>query len=219
MVRRIRFRGSRIEKRYLREDLLVDDCVLAQRIDRIEQCSEKLEGFPRTGFHWEADTLVLSQDRIRKQPLPEDRAQLLEPLQRLGQLFEALSPGLVHGDVARKNLVFDGSTLWLVDWEPALYQLRNRRPTLLYTEPYLSIGDRQAGRLSMETDKLGFFFCCFRLLHGRNPLSSIRELALRRQQEPVPITPVPEEKLVRFTWSQILDLVSSLPNWSLEESA
>jgi hypothetical protein len=76
MARRIRFRGARIEKRYLRADLLVDDRTLEHRTARIEQLSAEHYLFPQTSFHWDEDILVLSQDRIRLLHGPADSARV-----------------------------------------------------------------------------------------------------------------------------------------------
>ena len=215
MRRRVRYRGERVEKRYRREALLTDDAALKTRLRLIEEVSAEHPTVPATSFRWEDDALILEQTRIRPQPLTEPGDPLmLDALQGLAILLDTLSPVIVHGDVVRKNLVFDGAHLHLVDWEPALRQIRNGRPTLLYTEPYLSLRDRADGTLSTETDKLGFFFAAHRLLHGKSPLPALGALVTARRQERRCITPIPEEAFMNRSFGELLDLAEDSEHWT-----
>jgi len=182
--------------------------------------SESYPGIPRTHFNWEGSILVVSQQRIHPQPLPlHDSVQLMQILHQLASLLESISPQLVHGDVNRKNLMFDGERLQIIDWEPALRQLRQGRETLLYTEPYLSAQDRQLGRLSTETDKLAFFFLCFEWLHRFNPIGNLREVVHQRMLGEGELAPIPESELLAGSFAHVLTEAKRFPRWRLQPAS
>ena len=212
--KRIRYCGDWVEKSYVREELLIGDDALHERCRAIEVLSQLYETVPETSFHKDGAHLILRQRRIKKAPRPSAECAYTA-LVSLADLLTATSPHTVHGDVCLKNMVFDGRHLHLVDWEPALKQVRNGRETLLYTEPYLSESDRLRGSLSSETDKLGFFFSAFRLLHGRSPISEVRQWVHRRQRSSVPITPMLEASFMDLSFKNILELAQASKGWRL----
>ena len=214
-MRRLRFRGSRVEKFYRREDLLVDDDALKERIQSIEKISRSYEGVVPITFRWEANTLIADQQRLRRDPLPTDKEHKLRLLVALAGLIEQISPQIVHGDVCQKNLLFDGIRLHLIDWEPALRQMRDGRETMLYTEPYLSRRDRREEKLSSQTDKIGFFYLCFRILYGRYPFDDARRVVWLRQHSDLEITPIVEYDFLSLNFSQVLHLAEQSAGWKV----
>jgi hypothetical protein len=139
-------------------------------------------------------------------------------LWRLAGKLDDLSSTLVHGDITRKNLVYDGKCFQLVDWEPALRQRRSGRATLMYTEPYLSERDRFDQRLSVETDKISFFFVCWRVIHGGNPIDRARDLVRARTRREGAVTPIPESDFLKLPFRDLPRLAKESGQWSPCES-
>ena len=136
-------------------------------------------------------------------------------LEQLAELLDMISPTLVHGDITLKNLIFDGERFQLIDWEPCLFQIRDGREMLLYTEPYISREDRRRGELSFQTDKLGFFFLCIRLFGRRRPFEEPRRVIFERQHSDVEITPVPESELFNLSFSELCRFAQRRKEWSV----
>jgi hypothetical protein len=214
MRRRIRFQGDKIEKRYERSHLLVDDATLQTRITCITALSRAHEAIPLTTFRVEGEALVLEQARVSPNDRPSPGDPRVGPaLRGLAALLDAIAPHIVHGDVCRKNVVFDGEQLHLVDWEPALRQLRDGRATLLYTEPYISLGDIAGDTLTTETDKLGFFFLCLTLRHGPGRIDQTRALVRARRTEQRCMTPIDEGAFMALSFAELNDLAERSGDW------
>ncbi len=73
------------------------------------------------------------------------------------QLDAAYAEGLVHGDVHRKNVLVDeaGRFAHLIDWEPALRQLRDGRAVWMCTPGWQDPDDIACRTVSVRTDLLG----------------------------------------------------------------
>ena len=203
-----------IHKHYPRDHLLVNDLDLTERLTAITQLSLQTVHIPETTFDWDQDTLVLRQRRLmpqqfKNQPLIARRERLHE----LAQALDDIEPGVVHGDIAYKNIIFADERLYLIDWEPSLYQVRRGRATLVYTEPYLSAMDRKDNTLTSQTDRIGFFFCAFRAIHGINPLINTMQTIQARQHSQMEFLPMDEHQLVKLSFSAIAKYAESLPDW------
>ncbi len=209
--RRIQYGVSEIEKRYPRDVLLVDDSSLSRRLSVIESVTAEQSTLPTTRFSWDGATLVLRQERVRPTGRPSVGSVAANTaLEELAVVLDQISERVVHGDIAMKNLLYDGRSLRLVDWEPALRQRRQGRETLLYTEPYLSINDRMNDRLSAETDKIGFYHVARRLLVGQTDWGGVTGLIMARTRGEGRITPIPEAQFVRLHFREILAKVVQL---------
>jgi len=214
-----RVRKGWIEKRYSREDLLIGGREQHERLARITEVTKDPELSPVTRFRWDADRLTLTQGRVSPAPSPVAGSPAVwAPLRRLAGKLDDLSSTLVHGDITRKNLVYDGKCFQLVDWEPALRQRRSRRATLMYTEPYLSERDRFDQRLSVETDKISFFFVCWRFIHGGNPIERARDLVRARTRREGAVTPIPECDFLELPFRDLPCLAKESGQWSPCES-
>ena len=171
------------QKRFQRRHLLLDDRLLNRRLTAISRLGHTSRHVPWTQFSHRGPLLLQTQERIVRCARPGgDVDGCVAALKRLAAFFDGLNGRVVHGDVTSKNLIFDGSEYMVVDWEPSLLQIRDGCKTLMYTEPYISHADRSAERLSVETDKLGFFYTAHRIVHGYRALSDIRRLIWLRRR-------------------------------------
>ena len=186
-VNRPKYRGDCIEKHYHRESLLSTPSEQQQRWQLIEKLSISIPAFPETTLSIDSTELRVCQHRIRRNKLDEvpmaARYGLLSDL--AVDLDVMLGAGFVHGDINRKNIMFDGERLRLVDLEPDLFQERDGVKTIMVTSPYIAASDLRLGTVSAATDRIGF--ACFCRIWGREELRPLRpgELVKKRRAEDV----------------------------------
>ena len=194
-------------RKWLHNHLLDSDFV--DRVETIETLTTTVSWAPKTWFYSEKDYLVQSQELIFQSSDRPKRKHIVT----LGEHLDA-QLNIVHGDLCRKNMVFDGQHLRVIDWEPSLYQIRKGIKQFLVTEPYWAISDRSCQCVSPKTDKLAFFFTAFKIVHQRDPLVYLREWISVRQLRPVPMTPIPEEELTTLSFTEIITLVDNSERWT-----
>ena len=186
-VNRLKYRGDWIEKHYHREALLSTPSEQQRRWQLIEKLSISIPAFPETTLSIDSTELRVCQHRILRSKLDEvpmaARYGLLSDL--AVDLDVMLGAGFVHGDINRKNIMFDGERLRLVDLEPDLFQERDGVKTIMVTSPYIAASDLRLGTVSAATDRLGF--ACFCRIWGREELRPLRpgELVKKRRAEDV----------------------------------
>ena len=214
MLQRVRRYSHHIEKKYFRSDLLLDSRSLRQRLETICHVSHIYENIPRITIKWSEEILVMRQQRVKKMPFPsENQTACKNHLERLALVLDQLPADLVHGDINCKNILFDGTDLQLIDWEPALVQKRFMQETLMYTEPYISQHDRTQSKLTKETDKIGFFYAILRLLNKQPRIPSPYHLVTARIYGKFQLTPEPEERFISRNFTEILHLAFANPEW------
>jgi hypothetical protein len=194
------------QRRYAQADLLGEDT--DSRIQAIETLSAHVHWIPHTRFYWESHTLIQEQVTIQQVRWKPKKEHLLT----LASALDEDLP-LVHGDLCRKNVIFDGTQLWVVDWEPSLFQYRKGVPCFMVTEPYWAYEDRTAQRITHASDALAFFFTSFRIIHGYNPLRNHKTWIQVRRERPISMTPIPEMELCRMTFTELLGLVEESASW------
>ena len=186
-VNRLRYRGDWIEKHYRRDCLLSTNSEQKQRQKLIERLSIIIPAFPETTISIDSTELRVRQHRIRRSKLDEvpmaARNGLLADL--AVDLDVMQGAGFVHGDINRKNIMFDGERLRLVDLEPDLFQERDGVKTIMVTSPYIAASDLRFEKVSAATDRIGF--ACFCRIWGREELRPLRpgELVKKRRAEDV----------------------------------
>ena len=190
-VNRLRYRGDWIEKHYRRDCLLSTNSEQKQRQKLIERLSIIIPAFPETTISIDSTELRVRQHRIRRSKLDEvpmaARNGLLADL--AVDLDVMQGAGFVHGDINRKNIMFDGERLRLVDLEPDLFQERDGVKTIMVTSPYIAASDLRFEKVSAATDRIGF--ACFCRIWGREELRPLRpgELVKKRRAEDVSLMP------------------------------
>ena len=179
------------------------------RVANIEDLTRTVCWTPKTTFDADQNHLIQSQEFI---PHCSERPQRQHILNLANQLDAELN--FVHGDLCRKNMVFDGHQLWVIDWEPSLYQFHKGAKQFLVTEPYWASDDRSEECVSAKTDKLAFFFTAFKIVHQRDPLVYLREWIKVRQLRAVPMTPIAEGELVALSFTELITLVDHSEQWT-----
>ena len=197
-------RNQQRQKTFVRCGLVATDEEIRQRTKLVNHLSEQFSSIPETNFCTDGEFVRISQRRIDKRPWPKPNdSETKEAFLRLADELDRISPRIVHGDLSKKNLLFDGKSFCIIDWEPCLRQKRKGRVTLLYTEPYLALEDRRNDRLSQTTDKLTYLFSAYRGLHGHFPFSNGRKLVLDRINKEVPLVPMSEAELSSMSFVEL----------------
>ena len=137
-------------KSYKIENLLDGDW--QERVRVIESFSNDITTIPKIRFDQKNNELTYIQEFIKNDNTKFD----LEPIAETLDYFEKID--FVHGDINRKNILSHNCNGYIVDFEPSLKQIKNRRTTLLFTMPYVSPDDFQNSILTIQSDKVGFYF-------------------------------------------------------------
>ncbi len=209
--------ASHRTKRFARSSLLANDGDLRRRCARIEALSQSTRSVPVTRHRWEADVLVQEQAVVRAVPLPS-RAAARDPLAQLAAELDSLDSLPLHGDIKLKNVLFDGTRLQLVDWEPAHHQIRDGRKKWMVTEPWVARSDRRSGILSQATDRIGFFSVAWQLLHRTHRITDRRAFARAHHLGRADLVPVGETTLAAMTHTDIVKLAEASRAWRWTET-
>jgi hypothetical protein len=193
-------------RKFKRNHLLDHD--LDKRLQQIENLSIIANWVPQTTFSIASDILIQYQERIS---ISKEMPSFDHVCKLAAQMDEDLY--LVHGDLCRKNLIFDGKQLWVVDWEPSLYQIKYGVQQLMATEPYLAIEDRKRHQLTRRTDVISFFFTVIGFLYPNKILQNKAEWSRVRKTRCVSMTPVSEEIMNQMTFSELVVLAKESKNW------
>jgi hypothetical protein len=206
------YRKSRLLfKRYRLENLI--DADYKKRVSLIESISKEYDFIPETKFTCSNGQLICQQERVRSAKVPKSDEKILALLKRLADDLEILAEiNCVHGDINRKNVIYNGQRFILVDWEPSLIQKRNNKYILLYTPPYISKNDFLNSRLTVESDKIGYYFFCKKTLN-KDFFLNVREIMENRytyrkgqSHNWINILPMEEEDFLKRPYENILDL-------------
>ena len=211
-------RNEQRQKTFVRCDLVATDYEIRQRTKLVDDLSEQFSCIPETSFCTDGEFIRVCQHRIDKKPWPNPHErETKEAFLRLADELDRISPRIVHGDLSKKNLLFDGKSFCIIDWEPCLRQKRKGKITLLYTEPYLALEDRRNDRLTQNTDKLTYLFSAYRGLHGHFPFSNGRKLVLDRINKEIPLVPLDETELSLMSFVELTDFAFRKKDSILEQ--
>lgn len=185
------------EKTYDIDDLLDDDW--EKRVDLIEKISIENKLVPYIRFEVTAKKLVYKQRYIRK----DNSLGKLEELVELLEYFEAIN--FVHGDINRKNIITCNNSYYLIDFEPSLKQIKHNQETLIFTMPYISLNDFKTNELSIQTDKIGFYFFALRKfgLVNNKDIVKLKNKILKDQQ-------LVSESILKQSYKDILKTIKCI---------
>jgi len=137
-------------KYYIKKIECFHDHVL-ERVKLLEELSCQSPIFPVLHFEIKGDTILQYSEPINTSSWPQGKNQLLKLWDEFKEHvahFHAI--GYIHGDILKKNILFDGTILRLVDHEMAL-KVNNE---LRVTFPWVSAEDFKAGEVTLKTDKV-----------------------------------------------------------------
>lgn len=119
------------------------------RIALMKQLSKVSPIFPKLHFEIEEKTIRQYSEPIKSCKLPEEKT-ILEKLWKefKNEIYNMHKYGYVHGDILRKNILFDGCRLRLIDHELSLVIGKELRVTF----PWVAPEDLIQRNVSQKTD-------------------------------------------------------------------
>jgi hypothetical protein len=124
--------------------------------------------FKKHSFYDRGDHIDLETEYIENKSWSAG-IHLLTILSVLSDELNQINALIPHGDIVKKNVLWNGSNFVLVDWEPLLEY--GAAPTIFFksTKPYISQSDLENSKITKNTDKLAFFYFCRKSLYGWFP--------------------------------------------------
>lgn len=147
-------------KEYLFSELKDDKEAIFKRCTLIENLSIQFVFLPETKFIFLEDRIIYKQKYINK--VRTDKLSIEELKSHIEEfacnLDKLNNTGFVHGDINISNIIFDGLRFNLIDFEPAFYQLKNKKIILKSGVNIRSSNDKLSKKITTETDKIGFYY-------------------------------------------------------------
>ena len=121
------------------------------RIALMKQLSKVSPIFPKFHFEIEEKAIMQYSEPIKSFKWPKDK-NILKKLwkQFKNEIYNMHKYGYVHGDILRKNILFDGCRLRLIDHELSLVIGKELRVTF----PWIATEDLQSIDVTQKTDLL-----------------------------------------------------------------
>jgi hypothetical protein len=202
-------------KKYNKADLLDGAEEVLQRCELIQFLSQRIDSIPNTQYIHLSNSIVYIQDYIHKRSLsniPFENLKLL--INNLAIDLDKLnSVGFIHGDINFCNIIFDGTSLKLIDMEPSIFQHKFGKKIFKSGYSFRSSNDLKNNQITSDTDKIGFYFFCDKSISmSYGNLSRYKIADFRRDTSCLRIK---EEYLVKMSFVQIFKaMFEKSPNLS-----
>lgn len=110
-----------LKKTYEKENLHWEWELILERCNLIEHASRNFDFIPKVKFINLDNELIYNQTLVEKHNFNKiEKNEKLAILHYFANNLQKMTDfGLIHGDIKRSNVVFDGIKLNLIDWEPA----------------------------------------------------------------------------------------------------
>ena len=193
-------------KRYHFSNLLDDYDDILQRYHLIEKVSNAVSFIPNTQITINGESIKYEQDLIKKQSYRDlNNRKKIDLLEQFAKDLDSLIPyGFVHGDINSTNVLYDGIRLNLIDLEPSFKQIKYGKKVVMSAVPLRSLNDLKNKTITIETDKIGFYLTCNRLLNIPLKLGNQREL-MKKRRDGFEFLPMKESEFMKLSFPQIFD--------------
>jgi len=193
-------------KEYHCENLLDDYNNIVKRCHLIEKVSNEVSFIPFTRITISGEFLRYEQDLIKRKNYKDLNNQqkigLLEEFSK--DLDSLISYGFVHGDINSSNVIYDGVRLNLIDLEPSFKQKKYGKKVVMSAVPLRSINDLKNKTITIETDKIGFYLTCNRLMNIPLNLGDQRKL-MKKRRNGFEFLPMKESEFMKLSFVEIFD--------------
>ena len=114
------------------EDLVVE------RIEFVNKYSKEIDSLAKTVISRNDNQYHYQQIFIENKEFHElPKNEITNHLKNLSQDLDRMSElGFIHGDLNKKNILFNGQKFVVIDLEPCLEQMINGKKKLMFTIPY-----------------------------------------------------------------------------------
>lgn len=159
----------------------------------------------RTRVFINEDVIEYEQEFISKQSTKKIK-ELKPYLYELANTLESfLQNNFIHGDLVKRNILFNGTNYKIIDFEPCLCRInRLNNEVMTFTPPYISEVDLFDKKLSYRTDKISFFFFILKETNNleAEKLSELFNLRMRQNKN---ILPISEDRFVLMNYYEIIE--------------
>ena len=178
-------------KRYSKKLFESNQLSFEKRSKVLEALGGAFQCLKKHSFYERGDYIELETEYIENKPWSAG-IHLLEPLITLAHELNQINVLIPHGDIVKKNVLWNGSNFVLVDWEPLLEY--GAAPTIFFksTKPYISQSDLKNSKITKNTDKLAFFYFCRKSLYGWFPTKASEPAKLESTLTSLNFDEIPE---------------------------
>jgi serine/threonine protein kinase len=193
-------------KEYHCENLLDDYNDIVKRCHLIEKVSNSVSFIPNTQITINGESLKYKQDLIKRKNYKDlNNQQKIGLLEQFAKDLDSLRPyGFVHGDINYSNVLYDGNRLNLIDLEPSFKQIKYGKKVVMSAVPLRSLNDLKNKTITIETDKIGFYLTCNRLMNIPHNLGNQRAL-MKKRRDGFEFLPIKESEFMKLSFVQIFD--------------
>ena len=193
-------------KEYHLKNLLDDYDDIIERCHLIKKVSNSVSFIPNTQITINEESLKYEQDLIKRENYKDlkidKKIKLLEQFAK--NLDSLISYGFVHGDINSSNVLYDGVKLNLIDLEPSFKQIKYGKKVVMSAVPLRSLNDLKNKTITEETDKIGFYLTCNRLMNIPLNLGNQREL-MKKRRDGFEFLPIKESEFMKLSFVHIFD--------------
>jgi tRNA A-37 threonylcarbamoyl transferase component Bud32 len=179
---------------------------ITQRCNLIEKVSNAVSFIPNTQITINGETLKYEQDLIKRKNYKDlNSQQKIGLLEKFAKDLDSLIPyGFIHGDINSTNILYDGIRLNLIDLEPSFKQIKYSKKVVMSAVPLRSLNDLKNKTITVETDKIGFYLTCNRLMNIPHNLGNQREF-IKRRREGFEFLPMKESEFMKLSFVEIFN--------------
>jgi hypothetical protein len=142
----------------------------------LENLGGEFQSIKKHKFSVEGNLIKLETEFVENKNNPIGAASI-DPLKRLATDLIKINQHIPHGDIVKRNVLWDGKKFILIDWEPLLEYGISPNIFFKTTKPYISSTDLKMSKITADTDKIAFFYFCRKIIHGWFPTNK-KELAM-----------------------------------------
>ena len=193
-------------KIYSFRNLLDDYDEIIKRCSLIKEVSNSVSFIPNTQITINDKTLVYKQELLDKHNYRDlTNQKKIKLLSQFADDLDSLIPySFVHGDINSSNVLYDGIRLNLIDLEPSFKQIKYGKKVVMSAVPLRSLNDLKNKTITVETDKIGFYLTCNRLMNILLNLGNQREL-MKKRRDGFEFLPIKEGEFMKLSFVQIFD--------------
>ena len=187
------------------EDLVVERIEFVNKYSKeIDSLAEAVISRNDNQYHYQQ--IFIENEEFHELP----KNEITNHLKNLSQDLDRMSElGFIHGDLNKKNILFNGQKFVVIDLEPCLEQMINGKKKLMFTIPYWSLNDIRNNKITTETDKIGFYSFCKWAINKSFTITNTLEKFRNRQKTNYQLFSVNENIIINISFLQIVDLVKN----------
>lgn len=111
--------------------------------------------------------------------------------------------GYIHADLNKKNIIYTSDGFKIIDYEPSLLQIKNNIKQLMVTIPYVLKDELKSKKITILTDKIGFYYFILRVNNHFSSLDVVNLSKTLQHKNKI------DQKIIDFSYGEILNYAYS----------